>query len=429
MKATKRFIFVLFLLVFPMLFSGLGYAESLLAPWIGVWTLTADQISDRPKDPNLPATVEIQPTVDGKGLEIRRKIPNQADVKEILIPDGSKQPLDAKNCSGWQSSTWMPETGVIIGSSEVNCKDSGSLRTSSLKIMLASDQMVDILGIRIGDQTRVATRRLKFDHELPSAGQSRPDIAGIAARTAASTPWGLTEILHLSGAIDNQVFQAALLEKNVRINIDAKSLKQMKSAKLPKESIDLLVALAFPEEFRIQTNGKVMLEPLSRSTSSSSGASYLPAPSYYPNTYGYWGNNWIYYGNPLWWDSYLIFPPRYYYPVVITSGGGQGGGGQVRQSSHGQMTSQGYVQIAPANSGHSSASQRRGYTATGATSGAYINTAPAYSGSSGSNPTSAPVSSGSSSAPVSSGGSGSSGGSSASPSGGGEDSGRHAVPR
>jgi hypothetical protein len=444
MKTSMRFTLGFFLFVFPMLiFSGSGYADSSLAPWVGVWTLAAEKTPDIAKMPSSQSTVEILPTSDGKGIQISRKTSNQSTVKEVLILDGSKQPLDANNCSGWQISKWIPEPEVIIGSSEISCKDSGSFRTSNMKLMLSADQMVDILGVKVGNQTRVATRRLHFDLDLQSAKESRPEISGIAARTAASAPWNLPDILQLSKSIDDQVLQAALVEKKARLTIDANSLKQMRSAKLSKETIDLLIALAFPNEFMVQTNGEVKLQPISRSASSSSGVSYLPVSSYYPSSYAYLSNLWFYYGSPFWWDDYFLFYPRRYSGVVITGGGAPSGGspsGGSSTSSHGQMTNQGYVQITPIDSGRHAVPPNSGNIPYGSRSGVYLGTAPPNTGSSGSyspapassgSSSSAPASSGSPSSPSpSSGGSGSSGGSSAPPpSSGGDDSGRHAVPR
>jgi hypothetical protein len=431
MKTSMRFILGFFLFVFPMLiFSGLGYADSSIEPWIGVWTLSAERILDNAKEPISQSTVEIQPASDAKGIQISRKTSNQSDVKEVLILDGSKQPLNINNCSGWQISRWLPETGVIIGSSEVNCKDSGSFLTSNMKLMLSPYQMVDILGVKAGNQTRVATRRLHFDRELQSTKESRPDVAGIAARTAASAPWNLTDVIHLSKLINDQVLQAALVEKKARLTIDSKSLKQMRSANLSKETIDLLIALAFPNEFMVQTNGEVKLQPLSRSVSSSPGVSYLPTVGYYPSSYAYLSDLWFYYGSPLWLDNYFIFYPRWYSGVVMTGGGSSGGPSSPGSatSSHGQITNQGYVQITPVDSGRHAVPINSGSISPGARSGAYSSSSPPSTGSSGTY-SSAPASSGSNSSPAPASSGSSSGASAPPPSSGGDDGGRHAVPR
>jgi len=406
--------------------------DSSLAPWIGIWTLLADRAQDRAGEADSQATVVIQPAPDGKGFAITRKAPQQPEAKETLILDGSKQPIEAKDCAGWQSAKWIPETAVIIGSSAVTCKDSGSFSTSSLKMMLAADQMIDIFGIKTGDQMRVATRRLQFSRDLPSAGSSRSGPAGTAARMAAAAPWKLEGVLNLSGMVDVPILQAALVEKNVQLDVNAKSLKKMRAAGLPDEIVDLLVALAFPREFHVQTDGRVKLQSVSDSSAGLSGSSYFPSafPSafYYSSPYPYYyRDNWFYYGSPFWSDYYFILVPSYGY------GGGGGAGSGSGYSGGYASSSKGYVQISPVDTGRH-AVPRGSNVPSGGSSGTYSSPPAVYSGSSASAPaSSSDGGGGSSSSSGASGGSSSSSPSSpsASPSGysSGGSSGGSAVPR
>jgi hypothetical protein len=355
MNTNKLFIMGILLFAFPaLLFPGSNDTRAVISPsldpWIGAWLLMEDRpLSSGFNTVNSPATVEIRPTINGNEIEIIRKAPQQPDVKETLILDGSTQPLNEKNCSGWQISKWIPEARVIIGSSEINCKDSGSFRTSSLKMILPNDQMVDILGIITGDQTRVATRRLMFNRELPAAAEFRSQSAGTAARRAASAPWNLARILQLAAIVDEKVLQAALLEKDVRLDLDVKSLKQMKASKLSNKSIDLLVALAYPERFHIKTNGEVTLQPMPESALLSSSRDYR-------NIYGFLSNLLCYFGSPFWWDRYIIFnsiPNLIVTPSTrLPSGPRFSSRRGAAPIPHTYAANPGFVQITPINTGH-----------------------------------------------------------------------------
>ncbi len=420
----------LFLLAFlVLLFPGATIAQtssevranSSLAPWIGEWTIIEDRSADRTIETNLSAIVEIRQTADGKGLEIVRKMPQGPDVKEVLVPDGTRRPVDAKNCSGWQIARLIPEAGAIISSSEMSCKDSGSFTTSNLKMILANDQMVDILGIKTSGQTRIATRRLRFEQETTSAEEPRSHVAAMAARATAAAPWNLNIIARLSAIADTPVLEAALLERNDRLNVTAKSLRQMEADKIPKEIIDLLVALAFPDKFDIQKNGRIALRPWSGSSSAGySNYAYVPSVGYYPGAfyncfspYGYGGYGylgllspgscWSYY-SPFWWD----------YPVYFIRSGGVEN--NARLSAH-----RGYVQIEPVETGRH-ARPRQGFGSSGRYSGSSQVYNPTVDASSGG--------SSSSGGGTSSGGA-SSGGASASPGGysSGSNGGGKAVPR
>jgi hypothetical protein len=359
--------------------------NSVLMPWIGVWTIIEDRSADRAN--NLTrATVEIRPTTDGKGLEISRKMPQPPDIKEVLIPDGTKRPVDATDCSGWQTYRW--DAGLILGSSEMTCKESGAFATSSLKMILESDQMVDILAIKAAGQKRLAVRRLAFDRDLVSPGGPRLTVTAAAARMAVSGPWSINRILELSKTVDTAILEAALIEKNVQLKLTSKSLKQLKDTGISTEVIDLLVALAFPDQFDIRRNGQVSLRPVSVSSSGSGGSAavyYPPSLGYYPGAfyncyspysyYGYMGllspgSCWGYY-SPFWWD----------YPVYFNQPGwtgntgpgwtpppGQGGTGN-----NGQLTaSGGYVQIVPVDTGRH-ARPREGFGSSfGGRAGTYV---------------------------------------------------------
>jgi hypothetical protein len=421
---------------FVFLFAGFTMAQtksgdSPLLPWIGVWNITDSGTATAA--PTQKSTVEIRPTSDQKGLEISRHNPRQPDVSETLIPDGTRRPLVAQNCTGWQTARWIPEAGLILESSEMACKEMGSFATSTLKMILETDQMAEILLVKTAGQSHVAVRRLTFERDLTSASDLPPAWVATSARTAISAPWSLDTIIQLSKSIDTSLLEAAMIEKKVRTRLNAQSLRQMQAAKTPKEIIDLTVALAYPDQFHIEKNGQVVLRPwLTSSTSASASASYAPGfTTYYPGAFyncyspqGYFGYSgfdplafgscWSYY-SPFWWD-YPI-----YIPAIVNNGGaGNGSGSSVpggggNGSGYGVpvVTPGGYARIQPINPPHARPRGGNGFPSAGNPGAGWQNQSgasggsPSYSGGGGSVGTSA----GGSSAPSASPGGYSSGGS------------------
>jgi uncharacterized membrane protein YgcG len=357
--------------------------DSPLLPWIGVWSITGS--GSATTDATQKSTVEIRPTSDFKGLDITRHSPKQPDVSEILIPDGTRRPLITQNCTGWRTARLIPEAGLILESSEMACKDTGSFATSSVKMMLATDQMAEILSVKAAGQPRVAVRHLTFEHELAPAPDLPPAWVGTSARTAISAPWSLDTIILLSKSIETPLLEAAMMEKKVRPRLNSQSLRQLQAAKTPKEIIDLTVALAYPDQFHVEKNGQVILRPwLDSATSGSAASSYAPGfTTYYPGAFyncyspqGYLGYSgfgllapgscWSYY-SPFWWD-YPI-----YIPVMVNSGGGGSGSVPV-------ATPSGYAQIEPINPRH--AIPRGGiYPAPGNSGAGWQNQSGTYGGS------------------------------------------------
>jgi hypothetical protein len=436
---------------------------SSLTPWIGVWTFNDDASSTVINDPSQKTTVEIKPMSDGKGLEITRKVVSQPDVKEWLVPDGSKRSVNASNCTGWQTDKMMPEAGIIFSSSEMSCKDAGAFSTSNVKMIVAADRMVDILSLKSGGQTRLATRRLVLERDWATAGSSEPAYANTVERMAASSPWNKDMVVQLSKQIEIHLFEAALIEKKVKLELNAGVLKDLKKANISGELIDLLVALAYPDKFHIEKNGKVELKPWIvsspsgsvRNSYSSSSAALPGGTNYYQgllyncgfvdaqyNPYGYGGlfspgSCWSIY-SPFWYDYRIYIPVSRNYSDSPGGGGSAGVPGPRVPSSDARLDAAGgYIQIEPQTSNHH-AKPREGSSNSsgGGRSNVFYSSGSAVNAASGGG-NSAPASSSSaapavnSPSPIPS--SGSSSGASVSPAGGyssgGASTGHTAVPR
>jgi hypothetical protein len=297
-----------------------------LAPWTGIWRIVDEGAFPNANAADASAIVEIRPTADGLGLEISRLTPQKTAVKEIVIPDGVARPISGPDCTGTQTARWLPDAGAIAGSSETKCRDSGAFATSSLRLLLPEGKMADILAVKTSGQTRLAVRRFSYIQPLSASGSARveSEAAVIAAQAALSAPWTLDRIIQLSSLVDSTVLEAALLEKNPKLEIAAAALKRLAAAKVADGIIDLLVAQAFPSEFEIQKNGQIELRPPSSSLGygyASARADFSPRGSglggyYYSG--GFYGcsiNDPFYWGLPPNVDLYSPLCWTYYSPT------------------------------------------------------------------------------------------------------------------
>jgi hypothetical protein len=164
--------------------------DATVIPWLGVWEAIDAPVSQNIKDRQAQAILEIRPTSSGKGFDISRKAAEQS-AKETVIPDGTQRSEDSKNCNRSQTYNWEPQTGLLLGSLEIKCKDSASYNISNLKMMVSADEMVDIVAIKSSGQTHVAVRHFEFAGDLPSTKESLPGQDAIAMRTALAAPLGI----------------------------------------------------------------------------------------------------------------------------------------------------------------------------------------------------------------------------------------------
>jgi len=391
-------------------------ADPAILPWLGVWTAM-----DETPAP-VTTVIEISPGVNGRGLSITTKDANQP-ASEIILPDGISRTFESQNCTGLRAYQWEKQTGLLLGTSEMKCQ-SETYNILTLKMMTSANRMTDILVIKTPNQTRLAIRRFAFEKMLPSEGELSSGQESLVLRTALAAPWDLDKIIHLSRTLEPIVLEAALLEKDLQVKLDANSLRKMKSAGTPDSIIDLLVAMSAPDKFRIEKNDQVAVSTAPSSGPENRGTYSYPymAPPYYYGGYYYhpWGYYWSY-GSPFWWG----YPIYYYPPSVSIPGGGNGGGGGTGGSgqssySEGRLSSgSGYVQVVPRDTGHQAVPRGS------ATPGGYSSSAGGWTGGAG-----AYSSGGGYSAPAGGASSGVSSSPSASPSGysGGGSSGT-AVPR
>jgi len=401
-------------------------ADIAILPWLGVWTA----IDDPPASGT--TVLEIRPGADGRGLDITTKNADQP-VSENIIPDGVSRPAESRVCTGTRTYQWEKQAGVLLGKSEIACQGEASYDIFTLKMMTAADRMADILVIKTSDQTRLAVRRFAFEKELQAAGDFFRAQESLVLRTALAAPWDLDKIINLSKNVETVVLEAALLEKNLQVQLDTKSLRKMKSSGTPDSIIDLLVALSAPDKFRIEKNDLIAVEAASPSrlqNGETYSYPYRMEPPYYYGYYYPWNYYWSY-GSPFWWGY-----PIYMYPGYIVGGGGGGsssggggtGGGSSSQSDGRLSSGSGYVQITPRDTGHhavprGSATPGAGRAVPSGGSAGYGAGAGAASSGGGS----AGYSSGAGSS--SSGGGSGSGGASASPSGYSGGGSGTAVPR
>jgi hypothetical protein len=260
--------------------------------------------------------------------------------------------------------------------------------------------------------------------ELPADVSARGIIA---ARTVSATPISIDDVIEASSKIASPALEAALVESGPRFDLDSRALIKLADNGVQKNVIDLMVALSFPDHFKVERTVRSAAPVVTYSGSPYGGnygyGAYSPYGlydpyayySYYsPFAYSYWGTyNYGpgYYGSGYYGPGY--YGPGYYGPggsvvVVPSAPSGETSG------SHGRVIQgRGYTQVRPNDASDSSGAGQSATTSR--TNGSTYSSGSTDSGSS----------SGGGSGGVSSGGysSGGSGG------GSGSDSGRTAQPR
>ena len=304
--------------------QGRDSAESPWLPWLGCWQLVADVVK-------LPAVLEGASEKEYRiadeqlvcvtpGTEGEAKLSTYADgellLEETLYADGLRRPFAVSDCSGHQVTEWSKNQALLFLRSEMSCEAGKQRSFTGVSFFRRWNTWVDIQALEGGTEREVVIRRYR---PAPSEAVSKlgleelpPETATAvtASRAAISRPLTMDDLAEASGKIDSAAVEAALMESGSTFDLNGKTLVQLADSGISPETIDLMVALAYPERFEV-----------SRETQDRS----------------YRGGNAGFGYSPSYWSSFFFAPFGYYYwytpydsfyvqrPIGITGQGIAGG--------------------------------------------------------------------------------------------------------
>jgi len=347
--------------------------DSRWTPYLGCWTVSNDQMGQQPI--SVPAGTMVCVTPSGRaGVAITTSVDGKNVLEQMIVADGSAQPLSQGDCHGTQTSDWSRDGERLYTQVSLECTGRPA-RTVSGITMMAKGRWVDVQATVIDG-----------DHDLRVRRYCRTSEQYTAMPPFTTAPLNVEDVIEASAKVQSPAVEAALDELGGRFTLNSRVLRQLADAGVSPNVIDLMVAQAYPERFEIDRGVYPPVPYTSGTTTSGSnttimmGATAYPYPlydpfysSYYyysPFAYPYyWGSSYRYgYGYP--------FYPNYYnynyfgYPGSIYSGGPSGSGGTAQPGSpdsrggNAIATPRGYTRVRPSgssgDSGQSSTPSNRG---------------------------------------------------------------------
>ena len=354
--------------------------------WIGCWSVSQNAGTRAVCVVPAAGTTDVDITTIAAGAVSRERV----------RADGERRKSERDGCSGWETAKWSDDGRRVYLESEHQCS-SGAKRTShGLMTMTTEGDWLDVVSVSMDQNTgvRVLRHRPLFSApalpaEVTAALQTVPAARHVEARTVASAPLTLADIVDASRHVNPAVVSAWLNDVRQDLRIDAKRLVQLADAGVPDRVIDMLVALAYPDAFSVPPSPSsagllASADPGNRGGGGGDfgGLDPLPCTSNF-SVFGWDGCA------PYAYSPFGIFSAAYLpYALSPYGYGGYSGGWYAGDP--------GVIVIRPDNAPHGQVVNGRGYTSNGTGSTATTtNTSSGSSSSGGSVSTaSAPASSG-----------------------------------
>lgn len=319
--------------------------------WTGCWTTTSPQ--------NLAfgtsSAVCVLPTEKASAVEIVTVISGKITDRTRIDADGQPHATDRDGCTGSTTARWSQFGIRVLIKETFNCAGSGERKGTGVMSFTQQYEWLDVRGIASGGTAGVAVAKYQLTSDttgLPAEVRPALALRGPAANNGvlvASAPLTLADIAEMGTAVDSGVAATWLMERtrDVRLNITGKQLVALADQGVPAAVIDVVVAIAHPNVFALNSSAVPSLEERAtgRGTPSNLSANYgrrypgyyglYMSPMYDPfdpyfsyyspfNRYAYGGYGYGYVG----YSGYGYNPYGYgYYPgytpvIVVTRGSG-----------------------------------------------------------------------------------------------------------
>ena len=362
--------------------------ESRWLPWMGCWQMAFESVDHREEIPKENVLVCLLPDSDGLGVKITTLMQNGQPFEETFIADGVRYPVEEPGCRGWRSAEWSRDGHRLFMSSEVTCENNKRKVVSGLSMLRRNGTWMDIQVIGSEGVRELVIReyrRADVDQSEEAGFEGFPfgreDVS--AAWREASQPLTVDDVIEARQKVNPVAVEAALMEGESELVIDAADLLRLSDAGVDREIIDLMVALSYPERFQIGRTGYVSdgsSRRGSRGGGGRGGGGFVDYGfGFYDAPYSYWDPFYFapfgYYGYSTMSTMYAPYGSSYYVldptepvadshgrvvkgmgytrvrPVSASSSSGNRGGGALTGgdgyssrdgSSHGSVGSKGY---------------------------------------------------------------------------------------
>lgn len=205
----------------------------------------------------------IAPSEGPVGIDLLTVSGDRITATRTLIADGQQRAVEESGCSGWERSAWSSDRQRVYLRSELECEGGAQRVTSGVIAMMSPTEWLEVQTVEAGGYPVVRTQRYR---QAPASVAEAVGLESVqdralaleTARTAQTEPIGVEDLAEASNELSPEALELFLYELGGTFDVNAESLVAMANAGVPESTIDLVVALAYPDVFNVNSEARLV---------------------------------------------------------------------------------------------------------------------------------------------------------------------------
>ena len=253
--------------------------------WYGCW---------KPAGPSLTqsAVVCVAPVAQ-EGVEIMTLRGDTVVSHDTVVADGVHHTIARQGCTGWQRAQWSEDARRVYLHSDLNCGQDLGRTTDGMLAFSPNGDWLDIQALQAFGSSAVRVVRYQdagTSVRLPAEVAAAIGDRGLQLSTkrhALGATVTDNDVIDVARHADSTVATAWVSTRGEPFSLDGKSLVALANAGVPGGVTDVMLALSYPKELAIQTEGPMIA---TAADSSRVAAAYMR--SRYADTLGFYPFGW-----------------------------------------------------------------------------------------------------------------------------------------
>ena len=229
-------------------------ADARWLPLVGCW---------QPVEEGPASLLCVRP--NGSGVDVIEVVDGVVRSTQTLQANGQPSPILAESCTGSRSVEFSTDGKRLFTRTEQACAGDEPRVSTGLIAMVSPQEWVDVQAVDMDGQGVGWVRRYRpapVKVALDAGFIDLADQAGAAspfrrARAAAAAAVDVDDVAEASRAVDDEAVRSWIAEMNDPFDLDGRRLLRLADAGVPESVIDVMVAVSYPDRFRVDREGDI----------------------------------------------------------------------------------------------------------------------------------------------------------------------------